>query len=132
MERGSQEKAVWDGMPNRLAGVINQASREASRCFAALFNGARKGTIFKPGQAPVFGKAEAEWAWPNGWNELRSLGLVEWSEVERPCHPSFNSPPMVDIVWTITDKGWSVRDDDLKWFRELMDARDRDESTSAT
>lgn len=124
------EKAVRDSLLSRPAGVINGATREAQGCFAALFNGARNGTIFKPGQRPFFGKAEAELAWPDGWNELRGLGLVEWTEREKPCHPSFNAAPMIEIVWQITDKGRDVRDDDLKWFRELMDAQDRDMSAS--
>jgi hypothetical protein len=130
MNRGPKEQLVWDGMPSRPAGLINQASRSANSCFAALFNGARNGTIFKPGQNPVFGKAEAEWAWPDGWNELRALGLVEWTERERPCHPRFNEPPMIEIDWHVTDEGHKVREDDLKWFRELMNARDQDEAGS--
>ena len=131
MQRGPKEQAVWDGVTSRPAGIINGASKDANRCFAALFNGARKGWCSKPDAAPSFGKAEAEWAWPHGWSELKALGLVTWTSKEVPCHPSFgNVPPMVDIEWTITDKGWDVRDDDLKWFRELMDARDADEKNN--
>lgn len=130
MQRGPLEQAVWNELETRPAGVINRAGLHARNCFAALFNGARRGTIFKPGQIPFFGKAEAEWAWPDGWNELKQLGLVKWTEVERPCHPSFNAPPMVDIEWSITDRGREVRTDDLKWFNELMDAREADEKQS--
>ena len=130
MNRGPREQSVFDSLNGRPAGVINRASREANSCFAALFNGARNGTIFVPGQKPVFGKAEAEWAWPNGWNELRDLGVVEWREIERPCHPSFGDvPPMISIEWVVTEKGWQVRVDDLNWFRELMDARSRDQDS---
>jgi len=34
---------------------------------------------------------------------------------------------MTEVHLAITDKGHAVRDDDLKWFRELMNARERDE-----
>lgn len=133
MKRGPREQDVWDGLRVRPAGVINATSRLANGCFAGLFNGAnQKGVIFKPGQSPSFGKAECEWAWPDGWNELKALGLVEWTETEQPCHPSFGDvPPMIYIHWTVTERGWQVRDDDLKWFRELMNARQADEAAAA-
>ena len=133
MERGPREQEVWDGRDARLAGVIYATSRSAQNGFAGLFNGANsKGVIFKPGQRPSFGKAECEWAWPDGWNELKSIDLVEWSETKQPCHPSFGDvPPMIYIHWKITDKGWKVREDDLKWFNELMSARDADEAAAA-
>lgn len=124
---GKNEQAVRSTLPSRPAGLIATADNAVQSCFAALFSGAQRGIIFKPGQKPSFGKAEAEWAWPDGWNELRRLGLVTWVETETPCHPSFGDvPPMVEIDWQITKRGLEVRDDDLKWFREIMDARDRD------
>ena len=129
MGRGPKEQAVWDTLESRPAGVINRAGREANLCFAALFNGARNGMAPASGWKPTFGKAEAEWAWPDGWNELRDLGLVEWKEIQRPYHPSF--PPMVEIVWSITEKGWEVRNDDLAWFREIINVRDQDEQLTS-
>lgn len=125
-KRGPKEQAVWDARLNRPAGVILAASKEASRCFAGIFNGcSSRGVIFKPDTDHLsIGKAECEWDWRKTWGELKSLGLIDWREEDVPCH---DGRKMIYVHLSVTEKGHEVRDDDLAFFRQLMDARDVDD-----
>lgn len=130
---GPEEMRVIATLPDRPAGLLEKielaedergdAYGTVDRTFAALFNGAMSGRMMH-GDTPWFGKAEAEWGWPNAWAALRDAGLVTW-EIKRETHPGGDFDY---FHWQITDLGWKVRDDDLAYFRERMNARDKDES----
>lgn len=94
--------------------------------FAALFNGARQGWGH-PERGPSFGKAEAEWGWPNAWYALRDAGLITITETIEDA-PGLVGGKSLRVEWGVTELGWQVRDDDLAYFRELMSARRADEA----
>lgn len=121
----TKEQAVRDSLPTRPANVIQSLGQEAERTFAGLFNGAlRKGSIRR--DALFIGKAECEWYWPQAWQTLKGAGLIDYSLKEEPNHPTIGGTTNY-LTWSVTDLGWDVRNDDIKWFHELMDARDSDE-----
>lgn len=124
----SNEQAVRESLQNRPAGALQQwgrggGHRSVSATFASLFNGAQKGSIFPNG---VFkcGKAEAEWGWPENWDRLVEAGLITYDIVDGPGD-------WKTVNWSITDKGWDIREDDLAYFKELMDAKDADDEDAA-
>ena len=121
---GPKEKAVRDTLTNRPAGELTKLEREDSRCFTAMFNGAHTpGRIFGK-MGLKCGKAECEWNWPEGWKRLQDAGLIEFNIVTR-------EPASFDEVhFRITGRGHTVREDDIKWFNELMAARHADEADS--
>lgn len=125
---GPHEQAVRDGLQSRLAAIINDTSNKVQGCFAGFFNGCHAtGSLW--GDDDKFlsiGKAECEWEWRETWGSLKALGLIDWTERTIPA-PGAKSGKMTEVHLAITDKGHAVRDDDLKWFRELMNARERDE-----
>lgn len=129
MQRGPLEQAVYDSKSSRPAGVILGASRGANSCFAGIFNGCRAtGYIFVPERDDLsIGKYECEVNWRETWAELKSLGLIDWREENVPCH---DGSKMIHVHLSVTAKGLEVREDDLKWFRELMNARDADEASA--
>ena len=135
---GPNESAVWETLGSRLAGLINRAHSHSleddpiaavERTFTGLFNGARSpGSVWPTGGLFV-GKAECEWDWPAAWENLREMGLIEYHLEERPNHPSFGGATTY-VHWSITDNGWETREDDLKFFNEVLDARGKDEARS--
>lgn len=130
---GPLEQKVRDSLKSRAAGVLDAISgpvgafERADNVFAALFNGATSEGTFWPNGRLFIGKAEAEWGWPAQWEKLRDAGLIEYELYETPNHPSFGGTT-TKLRWSITDKGWEVRNDDLAYFREVMAARDQDEA----
>jgi len=126
MKRGPREQGVFDTLPNRPAGIINAAEDRVSSCFAGIFNGCLARGHLSQDDSLKIGKAECEWDWRETWGELKRLGLIDWTEEETPNHPSVGGTSRY-VHLTVTDKGREVRDDDMRWFRELMDARTADE-----
>jgi hypothetical protein len=126
----TEEQAVCETLKTRPAGIINGAPRNVQTCFAGLFHGAHSPASYVPGFSFYCGKAECEWDWRETWGALRDLGLMEWSENEEDA-PGAVGGKQVKVPWSITDKGWDVREDDLKWFDELLAARRRDEQRAA-
>jgi hypothetical protein len=126
LEQGPREQAVRATLNDRPAGIIYSASRRAQRCFAGFFNGALSRGHVTPSGGLFIGKAECEWDWQNTWAELKTLGLIEWTDEHRPNHPDIGGTSHYVHV-SITDKGREVRADDLKWFNELMDAKRADD-----
>lgn len=133
---GPKELAVRATLSERPAGLIERielppekrsdAHGSVENTFAALFNGARQG-YGHPERGPSFGKAEAEWGWPNAWYALRDAGLITITESIEEA-PGAVGGKSLRVEWGVTDLGWQVRDDDLAYFRELMDARRADEA----
>lgn len=129
MAGNEAEQAVRATLANRPAGVLAGLPHDAETCFAGLFNGALgTGTVYPGGL--FIGKSECERNWPEAWEALREAGLVEWRLEEVPNHPKVGGFT-TKLHWSVTDKGWEVRDDDLAWFRELMTAMRRDSSEDA-
>jgi hypothetical protein len=122
----TKEQQVRDTLPNRPAGMINGLSREAQTTFAGLFNGGYKQGWFLPNGSLHMGKAECEWHWPAAYEELRDAGLIKYHTEDRPHAKGGGSTTY--LINEITERGWDVREDDLKWFRELMDAMRADEA----
>lgn len=120
-EQGPREKAIRATLPNRPAGILAGATKEAQRCFAGFFNGASGTGHVSPTGGLHIGKAECEWDWQKTWPELKALGLLEWTEEDRPNHTDIGGVSRY-VYPSITEKGCEVRRDDLKWFNELMDA----------
>jgi hypothetical protein len=118
---------VRDSLAGRPAGRINALSQNAQHTFAGLFNGARCPGHFAPNGRLFVGKAECQWHWPAAWEELKAAGLIDYHTEERANHPSFGGT-RTHLHWNVTALGQSVRGDDVKWFRELMDARGQDEA----
>lgn len=127
---GPKEQTVRETLSNRPAGLLEAISREATRCFAGLFNGARSHGWIGQGGGLIIGKAECQWDWEKTWPELRDAGLITWTTEDRPNHPDFGGHT-THIDWKITDKGWDVREDDLRYFNELMTAMTDDEKCPA-
>lgn len=125
LEMGPREKAVRASLEGRPASLWHNlperphASGSASSTFASFFNGARKGMITTNGHFSC-GKAEAEWGFPEAWDQLVTAGLITYEIVESEV------PGWKDVPWEITELGWQVREDELKWFHELMDAQRAD------
>lgn len=132
IEVGPKERAVRATLPNRPAAVLyerDDITRKINHCFAGLFNGARSRGWISPPRAGLFlGKSECEWDWQQVWPAMRNLGLVDYYTQERPAPFTSGIPWRIDFHWWITDKGWDVREDDLRYFRELTAAMDADES----
>jgi len=127
MNDGPKENAVRATLATRPAGILDAFDNRVSNCFAGLFNGARREGIIWPNGSLFVCKAECEWGWPGDWEKLRDAGLLTFRLEERPNHPSIGGTTAY-VPWSITKKGWDVRDDDLAYFNELMDARRKDES----
>jgi hypothetical protein len=124
---GPNETRVRATLPERKAAIINGASRAAADCFSGFFNGASStGHVLRDGSLKI-GKAECEWDWQQTWPELMRLGLIGWTEEERPNHPDIGGTSRY-VHLTITDLGREVREDDNRYFRDLMDAMRADES----
>ena len=126
---GPKEAAVRATLANRPASILyldGTIGHQINRCFAGLFNGARQGHL-TPNGGLFLGKAECEWDWEEVWPALQALELVEYRLEEVPA-PGAVSGKMTKFHWSITDKGHDVREDDIKYFRELMDARTADEA----
>lgn len=104
-----------------------ELSRKASRCFAGMFRGCKsRGIIFKPEEDTLMiGKSECEWEWRKTWGELKSKGLIDWSEEDVPCH---DGGKMIYVHLTVTDAGHAWRKEDLRKWRERMDELDREET----
>lgn len=106
-----------------------QLSREASRCFAGMFSGCkRRGVIFTPDKSDhlSIGKAECEWDWRNTWGELKASGLIDWEEENVPC---YDGSRMVYVHLSITQKGYDFREEDLRQWRQRMDAEAAEEQS---
>jgi len=132
MKRGPREAAAYATRTGRASGVLDTISREASRCFTGLFNGASQHSAYVTSKGSFFcGKAECEWGWPKDWEDLRDQGLITFS-TDRQDAPGAIDGYHVKVTWDITEKGWKVREDDLAWFGELMDARRQDEDDVRT
>lgn len=126
LKRGPREQAVWDTLPSRPAGIINATPNDVNGCFAGIFNGCQsRGSLYE--DSLKIGKAECEWNWRHTWGALKALGLIDWRE-ETVDAPGAKSGKATWVHLTVTDKGHDVREDDVKWFRELMNARREDES----
>lgn len=119
---GPRERAVRDGLAKRPAAVIDGASKEASDCFAGLFNGALRTGHIGPNDDLFIGKSECERGWRASWGELRDLGLVEWSTEQSFRTDGVPLEGRQELRWRITEKGWGVRDDDVKYFHEIIGA----------
>ena len=127
MSDGPKETAVRATLATRPAGILEGFERGVRNCFKGLFNGAsREGHIWPNGAFKV-GKAECEWGWPGDWEKLRDAGLLTFRLDARPNHPSIGGSTTY-VPYSITDKGWDVREDDIAYFRELMAAREKDEA----
>lgn len=123
---GPKEQAVRATLPGRPAAMLYEETdlgRKIFSCFAGLFNGAFQGRITAKGGLFV-GKAECEWDWQEVWPAMKELGLVDYS-IDEVTHPS--GYVSKNLHWNITEKGFEVRDDDIKYFRELMDAMAEDD-----
>lgn len=96
-------------------------SREASRCFAGMFNGCKsRGIIFKPEDDCLhIGKSECEEEWRKTWGELKRRGLIDWREESVPCH---DGSRMVYVHLRITDAGHAWRKEDLRLWRQRVEA----------
>lgn len=123
---GPKEAAVRATLPSRPAGIIQNVENNVNGCFAGFFNGCLSKGSLHNGHLSI-GKSECEWDWEETWGKLRELGLITWTTEQVPNHHTIGGHTTY-VHLTITDKGWEVRNDDLKWFRELMDARDQDEA----
>ncbi len=121
---GPHEAEVRRTLPGRPAGILYDVDPRVSQCFAGLFNGARQGHLWPNGKLYV-GKAECEWDWEQVWPVLRALGLVIY-EIRETKHPT--GYVSQDFLWSITEKGHTVREDDNQFFRDLMDAMQKDRS----
>lgn len=129
---GPREQAVRASLEGRPAGILARLDPEpggTERCdyvFAALHNGALVTGYVSPTNTLFIGKAEAEWGWPACWEKLRDAGLIEFETYETPSKkPGYE--PLVRLRWRVTELGDKVREDDLAWFNELLDARRDDE-----
>lgn len=101
-----------------------QLSREASRCFAGMFNGCKsRGVIFTPDKSDglFIGKAECEWDWRQTWGELKAAGLIDWTEEDVRTH---DGGRMVYVHLEITKKGSDFREEDLRQWRARQAAKD--------
>lgn len=127
---GPNETAVRKTLAARPSVLLREQPPQVRNCFAGLFNGARQGMLWPDGSLSV-GKAECEWDWKNVWERLRELGLVEY-RLEELDAPGAISGKMTKFYWSITDKGWLIREDDLAYHRALMDAMDADEAQAAS
>jgi hypothetical protein len=101
----------------RPADILKSASREAQRCFAGIFNGARREGHLWGDDALFIGKAECEWGWRDTWSELKALGLVDY-RLEEVSAPGAVSGKMTKFYCEVTEKGWDVREDDLAEWNE--------------
>lgn len=126
---GPKEIAVRATLDGRPASTLRGIDRAAQNCFAGFFSGAKStGTILQPEADDLsIGKSECEWDWRSTWGELKQAGLIDWTEEDVPC---FDGSKMKRVHLTITEKGHSVRADDLAYFRDLMNAMDADEKVS--
>lgn len=111
--------------------AILQAFDSKRRCaWAGFFNGGRSRMVVFEGQESrlFFGKAECELVPATFWTEeLVDLGwlTVEDSE-KRPALgmddlPEGRKPWCWDRTFTLTERGWAVRESDLEDFRRVMD-----------
>lgn len=122
---GQNEHAVRSTLPARPAGILwgNDVLQRTRSCFAGFFNGAKKtGSLYNG--ALKIGKAECEWDWQETWAALQDLGLITYTVETRTAPSGYE---ITDVTWTLTPKGRQVREDDLKYFDELMFAIQLDE-----
>ena len=124
---GPRETAVRAGLGERPCGALYagedaEASRLERVTFAALFNGAGQGLIGPAGFS--CGKAEAEMGWPGAWAGLQTKGLISFETGPE-------GPAGIPVEWSVTAAGYQARNDDLRFFRELMGAIDLDELEAA-
>jgi hypothetical protein len=125
---GPKEQEVRATLTSRPAGVLykSEEARKVNSCFAGLFNGARSRGWMSPKGGLSLGKAECEWDWQEIWPRMVLMGLVEFELKPRPNHPDFGGFS-ADFTWGVTDFGLTVREDDNKYFKELMEAIRADE-----
>ena len=123
---GKNEKAIRDGLKDRPAFRRRNLSREAQITFDGLFNGALSKGSFNKNGALFIGKAECEWHWPDAYNELRDTGLLEYRTYEVDNHSDIGGQTTF-LDWRITELGWEVRQDDLAYFNESLEAMEQDE-----
>lgn len=112
-------------LPSRPAALLHEDTdlrHKIARCFTALFCGARQGHV-QPGAGLFLGKAECEWDWQEVWPAMKDLGLVDY-KIDEVTHPT--GCVTKDFRWNVTEKGHDVRDDDNKYFEELMTAMGQD------
>lgn len=117
---GLKEQAVRATLPSRPAAILYKDTalrRRLNRCFAGLFDGAVQGRI-TPNGGLSLGNPDCERDWQKVWPAMKELGLVEYS-IEEVIE---RGVPSRHFYWNITDKGHQVREDALKYFRELMEA----------
>lgn len=122
---GPEQAAVRATLAGRPAGVLKCDDRRIWATFTGLFCGARA-VGYVNGVHLSIGKAECEWDWLDVWPKLQGLDLIGWYLDMTPNHPKFGGHT-VKLQWWVTDHGWAVRDDDLAYYRALMDAIDEDE-----
>lgn len=125
----SAEQLVLESLGDRPAGIIASAPINVRNCFAGMFNGCKATGSIGLNDHLFIGKAECEWDWRETWGDLKTRGLIDWRE-ETIDAPGAVGGKMTKVHLRITDKGWDVREDDVKWFRELMSARDEDEKNA--
>jgi len=125
---GKKEAAVRATLATRPCAVLYALKHQGAKsCFAGFFNGAlRRGRIYGDGGLFI-GKAECEWDWQETWAELRDLGLINYTLITKPA-PGAVSGKMTEVTLEITEKGRRVREDDMAYFRALMDAMHEDEA----
>lgn len=123
---GPREQAVRDSLDTRRAGIINSLGHGPRDCFAGLFNGALVHSAFVDAKDSLFiGKSECEHDWQQNWAVLEAAGLVEFTLTPNTS-PSGHMSTI--FTWRVTKKGWQVREDDIKWYHELMQAIRDDEA----
>lgn len=127
---GPNEQAVRSTIERRPAGLLRKLPRRpsiegtATGTFASLFNGVRAPWI-TPNGSFFAGKAEAEWGWPETWEQLRDAGLIDF-EIHEPNDAGFR-----DVTFEITELGWKVRNDDIAYSREISRAIKLDDIDAA-
>lgn len=122
---GPNEKRVRDTLPSRAAAKYYALPQNVQHCFSGLFNGAlSRGRVNAANDGLFIGKAECEWDWRETWTALQDAGLIVW-RLEDETFP--NGHKTTNLIWGITEKGQTVSDDDLTYFRALMDAMREDD-----
>lgn len=79
--------------------------------FLAMYAGCRSPATIMPNGYFFCGKAECEWIWPEGWEKLRDLGLIEYHIKDVKCH---DGDIMKEVHLTTTERGDRLREDFYK------------------
>lgn len=86
-------------------------NRDVARGFLALYAGAHSPSMIWPNGGIHCGKAECEWIWPSGWEQLRDAGLIQYEVKDFKCH---DGDIMKEVHWNTTPRGDALRDD---WWK---------------